>query len=134
MYYIKRNNDLNIFDEMANFFNEGFRGPVKHMKTDLVENENEFIFDIDMPGFDKKDINIEVNEGYLVISANVEEVKEDNTKYIRKERMTKSISRSYFVGEIDLEKIKAKFENGVLNVVVPKVKEEVVEKKFIKIE
>ena len=108
------------------------------MKTDIKEDENEYDLSIELPGYNKEDVNAELNDGYLVITAKVEENNEDDNEkgYIRKERYVGSCSRSFYVGkDLKEEDIKAKFENGILNLTVPKkVEHPVEEKKFIAIE
>lgn len=117
-----------LFDD---FFEE-FTRPVapKHipvntmqlMKTDVKEEENGFTLDIEIPGYNKEDLKLELKEGYLNVSAEKNsENKEEKGKYIRRERYFGSVSRSFYVGEeITPEDINAKFENGVLAVFVPK--------------
>lgn len=110
------------------------------MKTDVKENETGYELDIDLPGYKKEDVKAELKEGYLTISAKTEtsdDKKDEAGKYIRRERYVGSCSRSFFVGEeIEQENIKAKFENGILKISVPKkeVKPEIPEKKYITIE
>ena len=109
------------------------------MKTDVKETDSGYEVDIDLPGFKKDEINVQLDNGYLSISAakglDKEEKKEG--KYIRKERYAGSMSRSFYVGDgVSQEDIKAKFENGVLTLEVPKkeAKPAVEEKKTIAIE
>ena len=108
------------------------------MKTDVRETESGYEVDIDLPGFKKDEINVELNNGYLSISAakglDKEEKKEG--KYIRKERYAGSMSRSFYVGkDVTQEDIKAKYENGILRLSVPKKEAKPVEtKKTIAIE
>ena len=110
------------------------------MKTDIIENENGYELDIELPGYAKEDIKGELKDGYLTVSAAKSESndkKDDEGKYIRKERYYGSCSRSFYVGDaITEEDIKAKFENGVLKMSIPKKEKEpeVEEKKFISIE
>ena len=93
------------------------------MKTDIKETETGYVMDIEVPGFDKKDVNISLKDGYLTITA--EKKEEDNGKkenYVRRERST-SLSRSYYVGDVAKESVKAKYENGVLSIEIPKEQE-----------
>ena len=121
-YLIHRNNDL--FDEA---FDSLFRpfyvdSESSYMKTDIRESDTEYVMDVEMPGFDKKDIDLNFENGYLTISA--KKAKEESTdRYIRRERAV-SCSRSYYMGDVDQKLIKAKYENGVLAVTVPKQKPE----------
>ena len=105
------------------------------MKTDVVENKDGFDVSIDLPGFKKED----VKDGYLIITASTKQNKEEKNKdgkYIRKERYSGTCQRSFYVGEdITQEDIKAKFEDGVLKLEIPKkeAKPEVKEAKYISI-
>jgi len=109
------------------------------MKTDIVEKDDHYELAMNLPGFNKDDVKITLKDGYLTVAANsTKENKENNEegKLIRCERYTGSCSRSFYVGDnLTHEDIKAKFENGVLNINVPKEKEKAVEEeKFISIE
>ena len=94
------------------------------MKTDVQEHEDRFEIDIDLPGFKKEEIEINLEKGYLSVSAtkgHSEEQKNEQGKMIRHERYTGSMARSFYIGEeVVPEEIKAKFEDGVLTLTVPK--------------
>ena len=111
----------------------------REMLTDIKEHEDHYDVEIDLPGFKKEDIQVELNDGYLTISASKghdEEEKKDG-KVIRQERYSGSMSRSFYVGEqITQEDIKAKFADGILTILVPKKEkqQEVEQKKYIAIE
>lgn len=98
------------------------------MRCDIYEKDNVYYLEMDVPGFDKSDVNIEIDDNdYLVITAekNNESNEEDESKnYIRKERSYGKYQRSFYVGGIDKERIEANFVNGTLKVSMPK-KEEV---------
>ncbi len=112
------------------------------MKTDVQEHEDHYEVDIDLPGFHKDELSLELRDGYLVISAakgfdkNGEEKKPG--RFIRRERYAGSVSRSFYVGEdIKQEDIRAKYESGVLKLSIPKKEAEkpkVEEKRYIAIE
>ena len=136
-----------LFDE---FFDD-FARPVKSnsrystqipavMRTDVKENETGYELDIDLPGYKKEDVQAQLKDGYLTITASTktnDEQKSENGKYIRRERYYGTCSRNFYVGEeIEQEDIKAKFEDGILKITVPKkdAKPKVEEKKFITIE
>ncbi|MCD7836687.1 MAG: Hsp20/alpha crystallin family protein [Lachnospiraceae bacterium] len=110
------------------------------MKTDVRETEGCYELDIDLPGYRKEDVKAELNEGYLTISASTEsdnDEKDSEGRYIRRERYSGTCSRSFYVGEdLTQEEIKAKFEDGILKLFVPKKDEKkaVAEKKYIAIE
>ncbi len=94
------------------------------MKTDVHEMDDHYEVDIDLPGFKKEEIKLELNNGYLTVSATKgldEDDKSKKGKVIRKERYMGSMERSFYVGdELTEEDIKAKFEHGVLSLTVPK--------------
>ena len=94
------------------------------MKTDIRETENQFELDIDLPGFKKEDVNLELKNGYLTISADKaldKDEKDDKGRYIRQERWSGSCSRSFYVGDaVKPEDVHAKFENGILQIALPK--------------
>lgn len=110
------------------------------MKTDVQEHDDHFEVDIDLPGFNKEDLSLQLNNGYLAISAakSVNKDENENGKFVRRERYSGSMSRSFYVGEdIKQEDIHAKYENGVLKLNIPKLeakKPEVEENKYIAIE
>jgi HSP20 family molecular chaperone IbpA len=127
-YYVaenKRNNGLNFWDDaFESLFNSRFYNERKDMKTDVKETENSYLMDIEVPGFDKSDIKITLDDGYLTVSAERHEEenhKEDkkNHGFIRKERSC-SVSRSFYVGDVKEEDVKAKFENGLLSLEIAK--------------
>ena len=137
----------NLFD---GFFND-FAAPVRKsnayktvreniMKTDVKETDKGYDLSIELPGYKKEDIKAQLKDGYMTISASTEQSndeKDSDGKYIRRERYVGNSSRSFYVGkDITEEDISAKFENGVLNIFIPKKQPEpkVEEKKFINIE
>lgn len=141
----------NLFDEWMNFpFDNYFRTgrhpqPGKRpedmlMRTDVRETENGYELDIDLPGVKKEDVRAELKDGYLTVNASTHssnDRKDENGRYIRRERYSGSFRRSFYVGDaVTQEDIKARFEDGTLKLSVPKkeVKPAVEEKKFIAIE
>lgn len=109
------------------------------MKTDVKETDTGYEVDIDLPGFKKDEINAQLDNGYLTISAAKgldKDEKDKKGKYIRKERYAGAMSRSFYVGEgVTQEDIKAKYEDGILRLSVPKKEDKAVEnKKYIAIE
>mgnify|MGYP004523934965 CR=1 FL=1 len=139
----------NLFDD---FFNDPFMMTVpqgrdrlygKHarnlMKTDIRETDASYELDVDLPGFKKDEVSVELKDGYLTISASkgLDQNEADKKgKYIRQERYAGACSRSFYVGSsIQPEDIGAKYEGGVLCLSVPKnVKKQLPEKKIIAIE
>lgn len=143
----------NLFDDFMDFpfskeFEKNFFGnknPLygKHaknmMKTDVRETENGYEVDIDLPGFKKEEITAKLDNGYLIISASKGLDKEKQDKdghYIRRERYAGSMSRSFYIGERVTENdVKAKYEDGILRLSIPKKEPKKVEdKKYISIE
>ena len=109
------------------------------MKTDVKETDTGYEVDIDLPGFKKDEINAQLDNGDLTISAAKgldKDEKDKKGKYIRKERYAGAMSRSFYVGEgVTQEDIKAKYEDGILRLSVPKKEAKAVEnKKYIAIE
>ena len=107
------------------------------MKCDIYEKDNVYYLEMDIPGFDKNDVNIEIDDNdYLTIIAekNNETNEEDKNKnYIRKERSYGKYQRTFYVGGIDKNQIDANFTNGILKVVMPKKQEEKSSKQKIEI-
>jgi HSP20 family molecular chaperone IbpA len=133
---IKRTNSpLSFFDD---FFDDFFT-PTKRnqscMKTDILEKDNGYELHIDVPGFDKDDIKITLDNGYLTVEAKIEkENEEKDTHYLKRERYMGASARSFYVGEeISEEDIEANYEKGMLKLFVPKEGTNVKEKKYITI-
>lgn len=108
------------------------------MKTDIRESETDYSIMVDLPGYNKEDIKVNVQDGYLTIEATINnEVDEEEDNYVRRERYTGSASRSFYVGEdITTEDVKANFRNGVLTLSIPKkdVIETETQKSYVQIE
>ena len=109
------------------------------MKTDIREHDGGYELDVDLPGFKKDEINVELENGYLTISATKgldKDEQDKKGKYIRRERYAGAMQRSFYVGdEVTQEDIKAKFEDGILRLSIPKKDAQAVEtKKTIAIE
>ena len=124
----------NLFDDL---FRDDFgmfptwsdRNPLygKHaknlMKTDVRETEHTYEVDVDLPGFKKDELNLDLKNGYLTIQATKgldKDEKDKNGKYIRQERYAGSMSRSFYVGEVPMEAVKARYEDGILRISLPK--------------
>ncbi|HCH74606.1 MAG TPA: hypothetical protein DEV87_05450 [Clostridiales bacterium] len=137
--YLSEKNDGWNFDTWGDAFEDLFGingGGKRHndMKTDIKETENGYELSVDMPGFEKSDINLSLKNGYLTVTAKREEKEEDNKKYVRRERSF-SCSRSYYVGDkITEEDVKAKYDKGTLMLFVPKNEKKELPAKRIEIE
>ncbi len=95
------------------------------MKTDVHETEDSYEMNVDLPGFKKEDIHVDLNEGYLTLRAekNLEKEEKKERKVIRSERYVGSMSRSFYVGDLRPESIKCKYEDGVLTLEFPKAEQ-----------
>ena len=137
----------NLFDDFFDDFARPARNAVRFntpanniMRTDIKESEDGFELDIDLPGYKKENVKAELKDGYLKIIAESRQdndEKDENWKYIRRERYYGTCSRSFYVGdEVTQEDIKARFEDGILKVSVPKkeAKPAIEESKYIAIE
>ena len=123
----------NLFDDFFdNTFEKNFFGgsnPLygKHaknlMKTDVRETEDTYEVDIDLPGFKKDEISVDLEDGYLTIRAAKgldKDEKDKKGKYIRQERYAGACSRSFYVGDVEAEDVTAKYEDGILKLSMPK--------------
>ena len=121
----------NLFDAFfddsfeRNFWNQ--RNPLygKHaqnlMRTDVRETDTSYELDIDLPGFQKDEVKVDLDHGYLTISAAKSmDRKDQHGRYIRQERYAGQCSRSFYVGDLKPEQIQAKYEDGILRLTLPK--------------
>ena len=130
---------FDLWDEM--FGNDPFFTKDKSnkiMKTDIKEKSDKYLIDVDLPGYSKENIKIEIENGYLTIHATTDENKdEEEENYVRKERYFGECSRSFYIGDnITEEEIKASFKNGTLTLEIPKkdATKEMPNKKYIPID
>ena len=123
MIYVKRN----PFNEVQNLVTSVFNG--SGLRTNIEELENDYIVTVEVPGVSKKDINIDYEDNYLTISVEKKEEISDK-KYLRKEITEASYQRSFYLENVNEDKIKAKLEDGILNIKIEKVKQEVKNKKI----
>ncbi len=123
MYVIRRN----PINEVQNLVTSVFNG--SGLRTNIEELESDYIVTVEVPGVSKKDITIDYDDSYLTISV---EKKEDNSnkKYLRKEITETSFSRSFYLENVNEDKIKAKLEDGILTIKIEKSKPEVKNKKI----
>ena len=130
-YLTNYNRSNSPFDFIDSAFDDLFRPlfydeKLDAMKTDIRETKDAYILDVEMPGFEKSEISMDVENGYLTIRAEKSEKDEEDKKehrYVRKERSV-SCQRSYYIGDADEDSIKAKYDKGVLTVTLPKKEEE----------
>ena len=129
------NDDFMDFPFEKEFF--GKKNPLygKHaknmMKTDVRETDDTYEVDIDLPGFKKDQIDIRIENGYMTVSTAKgldKDEKDKDGKYIRRERYAGSMSRTFYVGDIKAEDVKAKYEYGILKVTMPKKDQKAIDK------
>ena len=116
----RNNNDYDLFDVFDDFFKPMFYDESRDLRTDIKESEDSYELELEMPGYAKDEIKISLENGYLTVNAAKQKKEENGKKYLRRE-ISESTSRSYYVGsDVTKEQIKAKFENGMLLLTVPK--------------
>ena len=139
----------NLFDDWMDFpFDDDFfrrtpsynkKNSAAVMKTDIRDTDDSYELDVDLPGYKKDEINVQLKEGYLTISASKNTENDEKDKkgnYIRRERYSGTMSRSFYVGDaIHQDDIHAKYADGILKISVPKkTKKEVEQANYISIE
>ena len=137
----KQNDLMNIgFDDFSNMLDDFFTGswPIRRslagdtFKIDIQDNDKEYTIEAELPGVKKEDVEITLNDGRLNISVKKEEVSENKSKkYIHRERKYAQMSRSILLADADDEGIKAKLEEGVLTIQVPKKQHEDTSKRIM---
>lgn len=137
-YNNSNNNEISLFDALDDLFKPVFYENQNGMKTDIKETQSSYVMEVEVPGFKKEDIKVSLEDGYLTVCCSkvkTEEEKNDqSSRYVRKE-ISESCQRSYYVGEeIEEENIKAKYENGILTLTVPKVQPKQIRNHSITIE
>lgn len=143
--YARKNNALyNPFREMDEWERQVFGNPfgffggaIDEFKTDIKDEGDHYELEADLPGFDKKDIHLDVNGDVLTIHAerhSEHEEKDKKNKYVRCERSYGAYSRDFDLSGVDAEGIKAKYENGVLRLTMPKKSEQLPASKRLEIE
>lgn len=116
------------FDLFDDFFDDNFFKKEKNfMKTDIKEKKDKYVIEMDLPGFEKENIKLELNNGYLTITGKQENnIDEEEEKYVHKERFYGECTRSFYVGDnIKEEDIEAEFKNGTLKIDIPKKQEQI---------
>ena len=135
MMMLPRRNEFNLLDDIFGDLNYTEN---KIMKTDIKEHKDNYSIMVDLPGYNKDDIKISIDDGYLTINATMSKNEEEKEKgrFVRRERYFGECSRSFYVGDnIEVEDIKASFKNGTLNLEIPKKEEkQISEKKYVQIE
>ena len=143
--YSRKNNSLyNPFKEMDELENSFFGSPfgffsnaIDEFKTDIKDEGDHYELIADLPGFDKKDIKLDISDDTLTVSAqrhSEHEEKDKKNKYVRCERSYGSYSRSFDLSGVKADEIKAKYENGVLKLTMPKKENALPEARHLEIE
>ena len=126
----RKNSGFDLFDDFFkddDFFSQRTNSL---MKTDIKEKKDKYIVEMDLPGYNKENIDIELNNGYLTVTAKVnKENKEgEEERFVRQERFYGECSRSFYVGnDVEKEDIEAEFKNGILKIDIPKKEEKKIE-------
>lgn len=125
----KNNCGLSLFDEFDNFFASVLE---KDMKTNILDDGNNYIITSELAGVNKEDVKINVLDDTLEISVSKKSKKEDGKKYLLKEISESSYKRSFYLEDMDTNSISAKMENGILSITIAKIKEvKPVQKKIV---
>ena len=142
----RRNNKLagtslgDFYGMLDDFFSDDFFMPQRSLardtfKLDVQDKEKEYLIEAELPGVNKEEVTLEIHDGQLTIGIRRDErVDEENKNYIHRERRYCSMTRSVYLADADKEGIKAKLDNGVLTVSVPKMEKPEGEKNRIEIE
>lgn len=129
--------EKNLYNVWNDFEKEFFGEPAKFMsgfKTDIIDKKDRYVLQAELPGFSKEDIHIDIDGDYLTISAKqTEESEEKKDDYIRRERRYGSFTRSFNVSDISTDKITASYQNGVLELEMPKRSSEPMQRQQISI-
>ena len=144
--YLQKNTSghVSLFDALDDFFRPVFADESDYLKSNISETENDYRLDVAVPGFSKDQITLSLENGYLNIVCNkqTKEEKQENKEgdkkdhpVFRRKEIAEYSSRSFYVGEdLAKEDIKAKYENGVLSLIIPKVSHKVPDRSYIAIE
>lgn len=132
---MKRNRDF--FEDFFNDFNIATPSITNTlMKTDIKETKKGYELLVDLPGISKDDVKVSIENGYLQIEAEVKretDEKDNESKFIRRERYYGNMKRSYYVGDISIDDVKGTFKDGVLTIQIPKELKKVPEKKYLEL-
>jgi len=124
---MNRNDDLfnpmNFFNEVGNLGRDMFNGSDSPMKTDVVEHDKDYVVTAEMPGFKKDDIHVDYRDDTLRISGTSntdQDTKDDQGRVLRQERSSQNVSRAFYLPNIDLKQVNAKYNEGILTLTLPK--------------
>mgnify|MGYP003293070464 CR=1 FL=1 len=117
-----KRNSISIFNDLLddNFPFFQIKNDLFNLRTNIKELEKDYLFEINVAGLTKDNINIDIEDGYLVVTADEKKETEEENIYLRKEIVYKSCKRKYYIGNVKQEQIKATLNNGILSISVPK--------------
>jgi HSP20 family molecular chaperone IbpA len=131
----RNNNNYDIFDTFDDFFRPVFFDENPSVRTNIKETDAAYELDIEMPGYEKDQIKVSLDNGYLTVSAERKQSDEEEKKHFLRREISQSCSRSYYVGtEVSKDNITAKYDKGLLCLTVPKAKPKKEELQYINIE
>lgn len=118
-----KKNNISIFNDLfdENFSLLQFKNDFYNLRTNIKETEKEYVFDINVAGVKKENIDLNIEDNYLIVTvSDNNEVVENESTYLRKEITFKNMKRKYYVGDVKEENIKASLNNGILQINIPK--------------
>lgn len=119
-----------LFNSAFDLFDDANLQECNLMKTDLYEKDGQYYMDVDLPGFSKENISLDYDKGNIIITATKEQKESEEQTYYRKERFYGEYTRTFYVGEIDEESIRASYNEGVLQVKFMKLTEKPTKKQI----
>jgi HSP20 family molecular chaperone IbpA len=132
---VRKNNGYDLFDVFDDFFRPAFYDEENQLKTDIKETDKEYELDIAVAGYTKDQIKVSLDDGYLTISCNKQEKEENDKQHFIRREISETSQRSYYVGgDVQKGDIKAKYENGILTLTVPKSTPKQIENQYIDIQ
>jgi len=126
-----------FFEDWLDFPYSRFGRNMQKMKTDVIEYKDKYVVHVDLPGYDKNDIKVHVGDNYLTVYVKREEEKSDapkGGKYVYRERFLGTASRSFYIGKVKEDEIKARYENGTLTLELPKLSDSEKEIRWIDVQ
>lgn len=124
---MNRNDDLfnpmNFFNEVGNLGRDLFSGESTPMKTDVVEHDKNYVVTAELPGFKKEDIHVDYRDDTLRITGKSEvnaDTKDNDGRILRQERSQQNVSRAFYLPNVDLKQVAAKYDDGILTLTLPK--------------
>jgi HSP20 family molecular chaperone IbpA len=130
-----RNDNYDLFDPFDDFFRPVFFDDSNTARTDIQETDTDYVLDIEMPGYEKDQMKVSLENGYLTVSCRKEQKDEEDKKHYLRREISQSCRRSYYVGtDVTQEDITAKYDKGILSLTIPKAKPKAQEARYIDIQ